>query len=209
MDEHPSDSPSEPTRADEAAAQPAPTCPYCLVAISPGEQSETCPSCHSVYHHECWTENGGCAVYGCAHAPAVESRRAIEVPLSYWGQENKPCPACGQQILAAAVRCRHCGATFASARPQDAVEFQSRTALDARMPQARKQVLIIFVLSVLPITAPIGAIWAWIWRGGHAEELAALPPLHAALHKIGLFAAIALTIAIAIMTALYVVVRGN
>src|SRR5689334_2486971 len=93
-------------------------CPYCLSAFADGDEVETCPGCRAGYHRGCWQENGGCAVYGCAHVPAVESRRAIEVPMSYWGQENKPCPSCGQQILAAAVRCRHCGATFASARPQ-------------------------------------------------------------------------------------------
>jgi hypothetical protein len=212
MDEHlrePSDGSSGASAPAPLGEDAAPKCPYCLAAIAAGEETHTCPSCHSVYHHECWTENGGCAVYGCAQVPVVESRRAIEVPLSYWGQENKPCPACGQQILAAAVRCRHCGATFGSARPQDAGEFQSRAALAARMPEAQKRVVMIFVLSIIPFTAPIAAIWAWIWRSSHGKELAALPPLHAALHKIGLFVAIGLTIALGVMTALYVVVRGN
>lgn len=192
-----------------APAGDATKCPYCLTAVAATDETETCPGCKAVYHRECWQENGGCAVYGCTHVPAVASRSGIEVPPSYWGQENKPCPVCGQQILAAAVRCRHCGATFTSARPQGAGEFQHQTDLESRLPAAKKQVVIMFVLSVVPFTAPAGAIWAFVWRPGHAEELEALPPLHAALHKIGLVAAIVLTSAMAVMTGLYALVRGG
>ena len=32
------------------------------------------------------------------------------------GARGEPCPNCGQSIMAAAVRCRHCGATFSSAK---------------------------------------------------------------------------------------------
>jgi hypothetical protein len=206
MGEETNDFPPAPA---DVADGPATKCPYCLAAIATGDEVEACPSCRAVYHRDCWWENGGCAIYGCAQVPTIESRRAIEVPLSYWGQENKPCPACGQQILAAAVRCRHCGATFATARPQEAAEFQHRSALESRLPMARKHVLIMFVLSVVPLTAPAAAIWALVWRPAHADELAALPPLHAALHKIGWVASIALTLAMVAMTALYVVVRGR
>lgn len=184
-------------------------CPFCLVDVGPGDETESCPSCHAVYHRECWIENGGCAVYGCASMAAVEGRRAIEVPFSYWGQENKPCPSCGQQILAAAVRCRHCGATFSTARPQDTAEFQKHAALDARLPAARKRVVLLFVLSAFPLSAPIGAVWGAIWRHGHQEELEALPPLYAALSRIGLITASALSGAMVLMTVLYAGVRGH
>lgn len=184
-------------------------CPFCLSAVLATDETEQCPSCHALYHASCWQENGGCAVYGCTRAPAVESRRAIEVPLAYWGQENKPCPACGQQILAAAVRCRHCGSTFASARPQETSEFQAKSAIAARVPALQKQIVTMFVLSVIPVTAPIAAAWGFIWRHRREEELAAVSPLHGALSKIALVAATVLTLALGAMTALYVLVRGR
>ena len=195
--------------ANSVPAGAAKNCPYCLVCITSADEAEICPGCSAVYHRECWQENGGCGVYGCAHVPQVESRRAIEVPHSYWGQENKPCPSCGQQILAAAIRCRHCGMTFSSARPQGANEFQSRAALEARLPTARKRVIQIFLLSVIPFTAPVAAMWGLLWRRSHEEELETLPPLHVGLSKIGLAASLVLTLALAVMTALYVLVRGG
>src|SRR5687767_4121404 len=118
--------------------QPAVVCGICLTPLQPTDSVAACPSCQSQYHNDCWLENGGCGAYGCSQAPAVEQRRAIEIPVSFWGQEHKPCPACGQQILAAAVRCRHCGATFASARPEDSDEFQRRATLKERLPRTRR-----------------------------------------------------------------------
>jgi hypothetical protein len=184
-------------------------CAFCLAPIGPEDAPESCPACAAKYHHDCWQENGGCAVYGCACTPVVENRRAIEVPVGYWGQENKPCPACRREILAAATRCRHCGVTFASARPQDAAEFQGRAALAERLPQARQRVVMLFVFSIVPFLAPIGVVWGLLWRQAHRDELAALPPLYAALHKIGLVAAATLTIVMAAMTILFVTVRGG
>src|SRR5512138_2081358 len=89
-------------------------CAICQSSLEPPSELTRCPECQSAYHADCWQENGGCAIYGCAQVPATEGRAALEIPAAYWGQEEKPCPACGRQILAAAVRCRHCGATFAS-----------------------------------------------------------------------------------------------
>ncbi|MEJ0090905.1 MAG: RING finger protein [Limisphaerales bacterium] len=184
-----------------------PICAICLSAISNEDAKTACPACNAGYHTGCWQENGGCAVYGCSQAPAVESRRAIEIPLSYWGRENKNCPKCGQEILAAAVRCRHCGATFESARPQDAEEFQQRTELSRRLPALRRTVVCFFIFSVLTCLAPIAAVWGIIWYPKHREEIRALPALYDALCKIGLAVAIGQTIAVVVLTALYALVR--
>lgn len=199
----PAPSPEPDPSPSPAPSAPAASCPYCLAVIGPEEASDTCPECHAPHHNECWAENGGCAVYGCACVPVVESRAAIEVPMSYWGQEHKPCPACGHEILAAAVRCRNCGTTFASARPEDTAAFQSRSALEARLPAARRSIIIIFVLSVVPFLAPVGAVWALLWGRANRVEIEALPPLYGALHKIGLYAASALTLALVVIMLLY------
>ena len=42
------------------------TCPYCRHDIVEPDITETCPSCEALHHSECWIENGGCAVIGCA-----------------------------------------------------------------------------------------------------------------------------------------------
>jgi RING finger family protein len=189
--------------------QSAAVCGICFTPLQSGESVAACPSCQAHYHQDCWEENGGCGAYGCAQAPAVEQRRAIEIPVSFWGQEHKPCPACGHQILAAAVRCRHCGATFASARPEDSDEFQRRTTLKERLPKAKRTIVVTFGLSLLPFIAPFAAVWGFIWHTNHREELQALPSLYNALSKIGLAVATGQTILLVIMTVLFVVVRGS
>jgi hypothetical protein len=182
-------------------------CAICLSPIGPEDEKAVCPSCNAVYHADCWRENGGCAVYGCEQVPAIEKRQALEIPVSYWGQENKKCPSCGNEILAAAVRCRHCGTVFQSARPQESAEFQQRTAISQRLPAARRTVVILFIFSVLSCLAPIGAVWGIIWYPGHREELRALPMLYSALCKIGLIVAIGQTVALVVVMLLYALVR--
>lgn len=195
------------------AAPPAtssgPLCAICLTPVSENESKTSCPACNAAYHTQCWTENGGCAAYGCSQAPAVESRRSIEIPVSYWGQEHKNCPKCGQQILAAAVRCRHCGATFESARPQQSDEFQRRTALTQRLPGAKRMMVWIFVFSLLPCFAPIGAAWGFIWSSTHRDEIQALPTIYNALSKIGLVVATGQTLIMVVMTVIFSLVRHS
>jgi hypothetical protein len=135
--------------------------------------------------------------------PVAEARRAIEIPVSYWGRENKPCPACGREILAAAMRCRHCGATFDSARPQEAAEFQERTHRGQRLPATRKTAICLFVCCVIPCLAPLGALWGLIWYPKHKDDVSALPSLYPALCKIGIGVAIAQSIALLVVAVLY------
>jgi hypothetical protein len=178
-----------------------------MCAIGENETTAQCPACHAAYHAECWTENGGCAIYGCSQVPATEQRQAIEIPVSYWGQEHKPCPACGQEILAAALRCRFCGAMFASARPQDQEEFRQQGERERLLPAARRTVLWIFILSVLSCTAPIGAVWGLVWYPAHRDDVSALPSVYSALCKIGLAVGVGQTVLIVLMSVLYAAFR--
>lgn len=188
-------------------ADPAANCAICLSPVAAGEATAVCPACQAVYHTECWQENGGCAVYGCSQVPVVEKRQALEIPVSYWGQENKQCPSCGREILAAALRCRHCGAIFESARPQATAEFQQRTALAQRLPAAHRAVIVWFVLCLVPGLALVGAVGTLIWRPTHREDLRALPSFYAALSLIGLIVAIGQTLAEVLVTLLFSLVH--
>lgn len=178
-------------------------CSFCHTPVTPPDTPTACPSCHAIYHPDCWEENGGCAVYGCEQSPEVEGRQAIEIPVSYWGQENKPCPNCGEEILAAAVRCRHCGATFSSTRPEDSEEFNQRESVKARMSSLKTNVTVLFVLCLIPCCAPLGAISMAIWYSFNRQDVKQMPAIYNGLCTIGLLVSIIQTVLIAIATFLY------
>lgn len=41
-------------------------CPYCKTKIMEGDAVIVCPDCGMPHHAECWQENQGCTVFGCA-----------------------------------------------------------------------------------------------------------------------------------------------
>jgi hypothetical protein len=178
-------------------------CPICQSPLSDEEARVACPDCHTEYHADCWGENRGCAVYGCAQVPATEGRSAIEVPVAYWGQENKACPVCQKEILAAAIRCRHCGAIFQSAQPVATQEFSRSAALQAQSPRLRRSIVWIFVCCVIPISAPVAALVGWFWRQSHRDEIESLPSLYPALLAISLVVGAVQTTAIVLLTILF------
>ena len=110
----------------------------------------------------------------------------LEIPLAYWGQEEKECPACHKVIQAAALRCRHCGAVFSSARPQGAGEFQATKVMEGDAVSLRKTAVWLLVFSVLPCTSPIAAVAGWVWYASKRERIAALPARQSAVAKIAL-----------------------
>jgi predicted RNA-binding Zn-ribbon protein involved in translation (DUF1610 family) len=168
----------------------------------------TCPECHAPYHAECWEENGGCAIYGCKLVPKVDMRGGMEIPASFWGREHKPCPACGTEILAAAVRCRHCGATFSSAQPEDAGTFRKRAEQNQVAPALRRQAVWLFVFCVLPFTAPVAAVIALVWWRSHRDEIKTLPGIHVGLARLALIVGLGQTAIAIIMGVLFAVFRG-
>jgi len=173
-----------------------------------GEDIVACPECRVPYHAECWEENGGCAIYGCAQVPKVELRGGMEIPSSFWGRENKPCPSCGAEILAAAVRCRHCGATFASAQPEDAQTFRARALYAETAPALGRQAVWMFIFCALPCTAPIAALVALFWWGTHRNEIKALPALQASLARLALIVGLGQTVLAVIMGILFAMFRS-
>jgi predicted RNA-binding Zn-ribbon protein involved in translation (DUF1610 family) len=194
---------------EPASAPSSLVCAICQTPIAPGEERGECPDCHAPYHPDCWEENGGCAIYGCTQVPATEHRAALDIPASYWGQEHKPCPACGTQILAAAVRCRQCGTTFASARPVGADEHREHVAVQRRHPELRRVVVWLFIFSIVSCSAPFAAVAGSVWWARHREAIKTLPPIYRALTKIGVCVAVGQTALMVLLTVLFSVTRSR
>ena len=89
-------------------------------------------------------------------------------------------------MLAAAVRCRSCGTTFATSRPQTTNEFQNRTQQDERQPALRRNSVLLFAFCVLPFTAFIASVAGVIWYSIRKNEIQRLPALYSGICKAGL-----------------------
>lgn len=161
-------------------------CSLCHSPITIEEKTTICPGCQIIYHKECWDEIGGCGVYGCKNVPETDKRTDLEIPASFWGRETKPCPSCGQEIQAMAVRCRHCKAVLNSVVPQSSSDWlQDRNNIEFRRHLKTHIVWIAIACAIPPISfiaGPIGVIW---WRFNRTA-FAGLPSLHKALLPIAL-----------------------
>lgn len=73
-------------------------CPYCHTALAAGSE-QPCRVCRTPHHADCLAENGGCAVLGCAGAPAAQASapagppdlQPVPIPGGY--QQHPPPPA--------------------------------------------------------------------------------------------------------------------
>ena len=55
-----------------------PICPYCRTEVEDAEgQRKDCPGCGTPHHADCFAENGGCTVFGCANAPSDEAKVTV------------------------------------------------------------------------------------------------------------------------------------
>jgi len=58
-----------------------PVCPYCRMMVFPdAADCRVCEGCGVPHHAECYTENGGCTVFGCRFAPVDEPKLSISQP---------------------------------------------------------------------------------------------------------------------------------
>jgi hypothetical protein len=133
----------------------------------------------------------------------------MEIPAGFWGRERKHCPVCNVEIAAAAVRCKNCGTTFSTAAPVDREAFRDKTKLEAKQPAARRVVIILFVLSALPCTAPLGVIGSIVWRLANRPLLRSLPSLYTALLMMGIIIGTLLTIGLIVFSAMYSMHKGG
>jgi TM2 domain-containing membrane protein YozV len=55
-----------------------PICPYCRTEVGEAEgERKDCPGCATPHHADCFAENGGCTVFGCANAPSDEAKVTV------------------------------------------------------------------------------------------------------------------------------------
>lgn len=182
-------------------------CLVCQTPIESDEPKSLCSSCGKPYHTECWEQNKGCAVYGCSMVPPTEALDELEIPVSYWGKEKKTCPACGKEILAAALRCLHCGTIFSSARPVTEKEFKVESAAKEKKSMRQRKIIIIFILNILTFTAPLGVLIGLLWYRSHSKELKSLSHIYSTLARIGLGVGISQTVLMIIFGIFYSIFR--
>ncbi len=55
-----------------------PVCPYCRMPFTEGAPPRIfCTACGTPHHEDCYRENGGCTVFGCARAPADDPKLQV------------------------------------------------------------------------------------------------------------------------------------
>jgi hypothetical protein len=158
-------------------------CGICQTAIAAGEAVGGCPECQSPYHRECWAEHGGCATYGCTLLPETVKDPGPAAPVTFWGQEEKQCPACGQRIKIAALRCRFCGQLFAERAPD------GQLARIRGAPPPKRAAVVLFVGGLFPPTAPFVLLGGGLWLLAHRNDVARLPAAHRVMALLGVLAA--------------------
>ncbi len=170
------------TGADEGT-----TCGICQTAVRSGEVVGGCPSCDALFHVECWDENGGCAVYGCALAPESIHEPLEGAPGAVWGAEEKPCPACARNIKAAALRCRYCGAMLPDREGRGAAPGRSAGP-------GRAAAIALLVAGVVPCTSPVVLLFGGPWLLLRRASLRRWPASTRATAVMGVVAAGAVTL---------------
>lgn len=68
-------------------------CPYCRFPLKPGVPVLQCPACRSLHHAECWSDNGGCAVLGCAAAPQAAPSKHDDTQVLPVAPDVPPMPS--------------------------------------------------------------------------------------------------------------------
>jgi hypothetical protein len=63
--------PPPPTSKTAQKSDAGSNCPYCRFAFKEGVDIVECGVCSARHHQDCWADNGGCAVMGCAAAPVA------------------------------------------------------------------------------------------------------------------------------------------
>lgn len=148
-------------------------CSVCGTGILQSDTIVACPVCSIPYHHDCWKEIGGCGTYGCSAAPVAPTKEVVaeDIFTPGWTAEKK-CPECGSAIIANALICKVCKASFPTERPMTKMEWQDREYDNKDLNKMRTIVITQFVLSTLGclvfVSLPLNLVAAftdgWLFR---------------------------------------------
>ena len=77
-------------------------CPYCRMPFDEKSPPKIfCTACGMPHHEDCYMENGGCTVFGCARAPAEEPKLQVSYSdLNAGPAFAQPVASVGQQTVA-------------------------------------------------------------------------------------------------------------
>ncbi len=167
------------------------TCPFCQTSILESDASKSCDDCSTLYHLDCWEENEGCAIYGCHSSAETIKWKDHQVPLSYWGKETKSCPNCSGEILASALRCKHCGTVFKSARPADSEEFATDRRYEETKNSLKRKTTWVFIANAIPLLGVIGLLLGGLWTLKNRKLVNKLPGINRTLCYLGLLVGVA------------------
>lgn len=76
-----------------------PVCPYCRMPFDAASPPRIfCTACGTPHHEDCYQENGGCTVFGCARAPADDPKlhvsqsdlSAVNLPVQPYASPSQP-----------------------------------------------------------------------------------------------------------------------
>ena len=127
-------------------------CSICQSPMAPGEATSACPGCGGQYHAECWTYNGGC---GIRRLRGGRGDRAADGPgessVLLGAPEEKPCPNCGQSIMAAAVPAAvTAGRPFPRPGTVNARLYHCQQKLRSKLHAGRTLAVWLLVFSLIP-----------------------------------------------------------
>jgi hypothetical protein len=160
-------------------------CAICQNEIHESEAATACNACRSPFHRECWTENGGCATYGCLNVP-LAAQKSETLERSFWGKREKTCPYCGETIDVSAYSCHFCKETFETTDPLNADDIRKTAVADPQADAFKKHAVLLLACGISGILAPIVLIVGGIWFGRNRKVLAEKTPLHRLLALAGL-----------------------
>ena len=175
------DRPAVPTDPHRPPVTPvaAGTCPICQTALGT-EPRHHCEKCDTPHHAECWTEIGGCGIYGCAAAHDVPKETPQNTQSGAWG-DYKDCPRCGNRLRSTALRCRSCRAAFDTTDPMTRREYRESQARAARLASLKTNALVQFGLSVVGCLSPVMFLVSLFSLVPRRRELAQVGPIYPVL----------------------------
>jgi phage FluMu protein Com len=169
-------------------------CSVCQSTIATGEAAILCPSCRSPYHQECWQEVGGCATYGCEQMPEQTKAEAeSSSQQEAWG-DVKECPRCHKEIMAAAVKCRFCKASFPSPVPMSQAEYLAWSRQQKELAPTRSTAISLFVASLFGLAAPLVLAFGGAWVIKYRKNLRLVGGVHEVLAYAGVGLSLAFTL---------------